>query len=389
MKRIAIVHHIGELGGGTKSLVDVAVMLCDRYEIIICIPQGSFLEVQIEKKNISIHEMKSGVPYLNLFSGSSPLISKTSLASLKSLLKMKSFCQEIADINPDMVLFNSIVTSVSSLKLRGMRCAFIDRETMTNKMYIVLYNRIINSNIKGAAFLCNYEKRKFWLNNEIITSIIPDCVSEKDLVCMDDIKDVPDDDSYKVLFMGGSSVLKGAHTVLKAALKLDKDVTVLIAGKFDERIFSIKNILRHLYNPGFCRHLIILRRAYNIAAKLDNVLFLGLKTDIYPLILKSDMVIFPSSKVHQPRPCIEAGYFRKPVIISDFEETKEYFIQGYNALTFKPNSENALAQCIRYANENREEMGILGEHNYEMSMRYHNYKDIKNELIRFVEQIIE
>lgn len=389
MKRIAIVHHTGELGGGTKSLVDMAMMLCDQYEIVICVPKGKYFEVHIVKKNILIHEMKSGVPYLNFFSGSSPLISRASIMSLKSIMKIKNFCKELESLKPDLILFNTIVTSVSSLKMEGIKCAFIDRETLTNPIYIKLYSRIINKNIRGAAFLCEYEKNKFFINRDIVTTIIPDCVFEGDLIISKDVSDVPDDDTYKVLFMGGSSGLKGSHIALEAAWKLDSSITMIIAGRFDFNRISIKNILTHIYNPRYCLHLLKLRKAYRRVKGLKNVLFVGAKSNIYPLIEKSDIVIFPSSKVHQPRPCIEAGYFKKPVILSDFEETKEYFMNGYNALTFRPNNVKNLVECISYANKHRDEMKLLGKHNYEMCKKLHDYDRTKYELNKFVNLILE
>lgn len=388
MKRIALIHHTGELGGGTKSLIDIASMLCEWYEVVICIPKGDFLEVEMKKEYILLHEMNY-VPYLNLFSGSSPLLSKTSLLSLKSLFRIKDFCDEIEKINPDLILFNTIVTSISSLKLRGRRCAFIDRETMTNPLYIKLYNHIINKNIRGAAFLCKYEKDKFYLDKKIVTAIIPDCVSEKELAINDGVGDTLPVEPYKVLFMGGSSGLKGADTALEALTQMSGNVVLIVAGRFDENRFSRKNIVKHIYNPVYCRHLIKLRMAYRKAIKSGNVVFVGSKSNIYPLIKKSDIIIFPSSKVHQPRPCIEAGYFKKPVIISDYEETKEYFIEGYNALTFKPNDSVDLARCILYASKHRDEMIVLGEHNYDMSTKFHNYEKVKKDLIAFVDKIIE
>ena len=40
MKTVVIVHHTGEWGGGTKSLIDLCEMLRDDYNVIVCIPKG-------------------------------------------------------------------------------------------------------------------------------------------------------------------------------------------------------------------------------------------------------------------------------------------------------------------------------------------------------------
>ena len=74
--------------------------------------------------------------------------------------------------------------------------------------------------------------------------------------------------------------------------------------------------------------------------------------------------------------------------MSDFKETEEYFKNGYNALTFKPNDASELAKCIDYAFEHRAEMVIIGKNNYEMSIRYHDYDKVKGRLNSFVDSLI-
>lgn len=388
MKKIAIVHHVGVLGGGTKSLLDMATMLCHNYDVTICVPKRKKLELECSNDNIHVKQM-SCVPYLNLYSGCSPLISKDSFLSLKSILNSDKFCKEIEELNPDLILFNTIVAAVSSLKLNGWKCAVIDRETMTNNLHIWLYNKILNKNIKGAAFLCEYERNKFQLKQDVITEIIPDCVSQIDLKKADTQLGKLPEKKYKVLFMGGASLLKGAHTALKATSLLSDGVMMVIAGRFDSHIFSLKNIVKHLYNLKYCKLLIELRLSYKKVKNNANTLFVGVQPNIYPLIKQCDVIIFPSYKVHQPRPCIEAGYFSKPVILSDYKETEEYFIKGYNALMFKPNDADDLARCINYAAEHRKEMNKMGANNYDISMRLHDYDKTKKVLNDFVRRIID
>ncbi len=382
-----MVHHVGKLGGGTKSLMETARMLSERYEVILCIPFEEKLEIEIPNKKIIVKKMSS-VPYLTLFSGAPPLISKESLDSLKSLINIKKFCDELKQLKPDYILFNSIVTLISSLLINEIPCAFIDRETLTNSFSIYIYNKIINKKIKGAAFLCDYEKNKFSLNDSIVSTVIPDSVPYDDLKIINRVQRNKDKGKYKVLFMGGASRLKGSHIALEAAAQLDKKSVLIVAGDFNIDIFSYKNILKHFYNLRYCHFLFRLRIAYKKAKKNKNVIFAGRISNIYPWIMDSDLVIFPSTKVHQPRPCIEAGYFSKPVILSDYKETEEYFINGYNALTFKPNDAKDLARCINYAAGHRKEMCEMGENNYDMSTRLHDYNKTKKILNDFVCEII-
>ncbi|WP_028235569.1 glycosyltransferase family 4 protein [Pseudobutyrivibrio sp. MD2005] len=387
MKCVALVHHTGELGGGTKSLIDMANMLCERYEVIICVPKGRLLEVEFNKDNIRVKEI-SVVPHLNLFSGASPIISKASLTSIKSLFGIKRFCDEINEVEPDLIVFNSIVCSVAVIGGLNTKCAVIDRETLTNKFQIRLYRNLLEK-MSGVAFLCEYERKKLDINSGRKVVVLPDCVPQEDL-CVDNVlkKHGKPDGIMKVLYMGGSSRLKGAEIALEAMTKVNDKVRLIVAGRFEVRRFSLKNILIHLYNPIYCRHLIRLRKAYRKTIVLNNIEFVGQQKNIYPLIDDCDLVIFPSTKVHQPRPCIEAGYFKKPVIISDFHETREYFIEGYNALTFRPNDSYDLADCIEYAYNHKEVMILLGENNYLMSRKYHDYEIIKKEFNGFIDGMV-
>lgn len=388
MKRIAIVHHVALLGGGTKSLADMAAMLCDQYEIVICVPKGEPLQVPYLGDKVSVHEMDKGVPFLNFFSGSSPLLSKSSLKSLISIMHTKAFRDEMRDLHPDLILFNTIVSSIGAYSLQGITCACIDRETMVRASHISLYTKIINKSFKGIGFLCDYEREKFSFADTVITEIIPDCVPARDLEIDCEPVQPDGDNPYRVLFMGGSSRLKGAHLVLQVAAETDPSVEIIIAGRFSTGLFSMKNIIRHFYNPKYCTDLCKMRKAYSKLQNKNNVRFIGEQKNIYPIIQQSDIVVFPSTKVHQPRPCIEAGYFAKPVIISDYAETKEFFKSGYNALVFNPNDATGLKKCIEYAKNHREEMEVMGKHNYEMSTTLHNYQMVQEKLNNWIETMM-
>ena len=61
---------------------------------------------------------------------------------------------------------------------------------------------------------------------------------------------------------------------------------------------------------------------------------------------EANIIVFPSTKPHQARPIYEAGISNKPIIISDFNETKEFAINEYNVFTFKNGNNKSLLQTI-------------------------------------------
>ena len=91
--------------------------------------------------------------------------------------------------------------------------------------------------------------------------------------------------------------------------------------------------------------------------------------------------------MHQPRPCIEAGEYYKPVILSDYPETKEYFKEDYNALVFQPGNARELAYKIRYAEKHKSEMAKLGEHNRTMTETKHNFYICKKQILALIERV--
>ena len=63
MKSIVIVHHTGDWGGGTKSLIDLCEMLHDEYSVTICIPKGyPEFRTKISRHGAKTHELKNTAP---------------------------------------------------------------------------------------------------------------------------------------------------------------------------------------------------------------------------------------------------------------------------------------------------------------------------------------
>lgn len=391
MKKILIVHHTGELGGGTKSLIDIALMLNNEYEVIVCIPEGfnDFVKI-LSEKNIKFVELNARIPFLSGYSGNPPFISKETIKSFFSIIKIKKFCSAIMQYEPDIVIFNTIVTSVSAKYLpTNVIKICIDRETMVNPISKIRYQNLLNKYIDGVTFLAEFERSKFKLKN-IKTAIIPDSVPNEDISYIKEYNSeyqLPKN-KFIILYMGGSSLIKGPDTMLRAFNMLNDDFYLIVAGKFNPKIISIKSIIKHIITPAVMLRQISLRKAYLKAINRKNILFAGSVGSIYGLINSSDIIVFPSYNVHQPRPCIEAGYFGKPVIISDYPETKEYFKDGYNALTFRPKNYKDLAKKLIFSKRNLDEIKKIGTNNRAMSLEKHDFNKIQNIFCKFIKDMI-
>lgn len=389
MKTIVIVHHTGEWGGGTKSLIDLCEMLCLDFNVIVAIPKGypEFCK-KIIQYGCKVYEINSAVPFTNIYSGRPPLLSIVTLRSIKSLFGIKRFGNEILTLKPDVVIFNTIITSISSVYLyKFTKVVCIDRETQTGFLSKLFYKILLCKRISAITFLSEYEKHKMSFQDSK-SLVFPDCVRTDKLVEMS-LEEVRKRehlplDKFVVLFMGGLAKIKGTDVILKAFDSLDDRFLLVFAGMMDENLLSNRQLIHDIKYP---RVYLFKKRVKKYYYKLkSSVKFYetGLRNSIDELIIASDLVVFPSTSVHQPRPCIEAGAYKKPVIISDYKETEEYFIDGYNALTFKTNNSKDLKQKIIYAYENKDLMNRMGENNRLMTETKHNFykcKAIINSLI--------
>ena len=382
MKTIVIVHHTGIWGGGTKSLVDLCEMLRDDYHVIVCIPGGypEFKE-KITRYGCEAYELDISVPFINIYSGSPPLISGVTLRSLNSLRLIKRFSDVILALNPDFVIFNTLVTAVSSVYLsRFTKVICIDRETLTSNISIAFYRRLLDKSLDAITFLSEYEMRK--LSFRICESLVfPDCVHMDRIINADKLsirlKEGIPQDKFVILFMGGLAKIKGTDVILKAMNMLDERFLLVFAGDINENKLSEKQLFRDIKHPS---HYLFKKRTKRYYYKLkDSPKFYeaGLRDSVDKLIIASDVIAFPSTSVHQPRPCIEAGAYEKPVIISDYKETREYFRDGYNALTFRPGDAKDLAEKLYYAFTHPDYMNKLGRNNRIMTEKRHDFNACK------------
>ena len=392
-QRICILHHTGMFGGGTKSFIDISKMLKDNFEVIACIPEDSKKLAEIlVKDGIRVQYIKTKFPTFPIYSGGSNIFSRTMFNEILNWKNIGKFCEEINSLKPDVVIFNSIVTIVSAAKLnKSIRKICFIRETIVSSIAKKVFGSILNKYFIAACFLAKAEEKKFKLDN-VKTIIIPDCVPENDIKVEESLTvrnrlNIRNDD-FCVFYMGGGNLIKGPYVILEAMKQLGKGYTAFIAGDFPEVRVGIKDILKHVLSVEYTYRKLRLRKAYKSIVNDENIVLIGYKHDISDYMNAADVVVFPSVCVHQPRPCIEAGYYKKPVIISDYEETKEYFIDGHNALTFKPGDSKELANKIKLLNYDKELRERMGGNNYNESMGKHNFEAINRKLEEFLSESI-
>ena len=224
--------------------------------------------------------------------------------------------------------------------------------------------------------------------------VIPDCVPMPDLNA--DINEIVllrnkyhiSSEDFCVLFMGGLSPIKGIDVLLKAADSLtDEHIKIIIAGHINFDILTLSYEISHFWHIKYIAFLHSVRTRLFRLLNQGKIVLTGYTNDMIPLIRLCNTVAFPSTAPHQPRPCIEAGAFRRSVILSDYDATREFFIDGYNALTFRPRDYKALSHVILRLKSNPDLNRQIADNNYYMTCSRHNYQSEKKRFISFFEKV--
>lgn len=394
MKKILILHHVSSQGGGTKSLVDMAVMLAPKYDVVVCIPKGSSRTIKLLKEHaINYYEVKTPIPSLNVYSGSPGYINRYFLSSAFRFRRNKELIDELLRLEPDAIFYNTSVTSLiaKDVPSRIMNVCIV-RETFIKSPFTRIIKKNFEDKFQGVAYIAEHEKKFLNLNNPK-QIVIPDCLDSQNgsLIDINKAKEmcgIPKE-KYCLLFLGGTIQIKGLDVLLRAVDKLSDDYIAMVGGEVNQSILNAGYIIRHFYRVAYVRYLIDVKRLLHKLENEKKIILIGYTREIEKYMSATDVVVFPSTKAHQPRPCIEAGFFHKPVILSDYKATAEYFEDHYNALTFKPKSAKDLERKIVLLREDRRLGGYLGDNNYKMSVQKHDFRKTQEKLKDFFDKILQ
>jgi len=379
-KKIMIIHHSGLLGGAGISLYSLVESLKDKYSITVVIPRNppgmykyfKLMKIPINTFNFTLAK----ITYYN--SGDSVFSIKFWIHLFRVIFQICYWKKFIYQNNPDLVIVNSKVLCWMSLVLKHRKSICIVRETLKGKQndLINLIIKKLLSKFTFVSFLSKYDSLSCGINNSII---FPDYLKLSDYVnTKGKVKACSElkisSDTFNILFMGGINRHKGIDLAVKAInlLKTEK-VCLIVAGNDAGYIDgnNKRNVISYLKNRKdiiFSQKIKKFIRDNGLSYKVKWV---GIQNDISTVLSASDIVIFPMKIAHQARPVFEAGAQKKPIIITGFDNIREYVEDGVNGLTFEPNNYASLADKIIKLKNNPEMRKTLGENNYKYTKKYH------------------
>lgn len=387
MKKIIIVHHYGGLGGGSISLIDIATMLKEDYEVKILIPQNSnSLKKLMNERKISFKEFSGNIPTIPYYSGGPNIFSRSFLQNFLFFNRYDELLKEIEEEKADLVILNSIVLFYLGrlLKKKKIKSGIFVRETFKENLLSKYICRKINDWFSMVFFISEYDKA--YSDITLPSIVIADCLFpeiyhiKNRAHCCDELGIT--DKHTNVLFLGGDDPIKGLDTLLKALIICPKNITLLLAGNINiehnvSTLWKFINFKKQSKKIEMMRNIGVLR-------KENRIKILGFTNDVSTLFSSCDMVVFPSKFPHQSRPAFEAGIFHKPVIISDFKQTSEFFLDNYNCRVFNHKDAIELAKIIQYLSSNKNIADYLGNNNNIMTNQQHNFEKEKEKLIYFL-----
>lgn len=395
--KIMIIHHSGLMGGGTLSCFDIIKALKkENINLVLSLPPGdnaALCEAQGMNINILYEDI---MPLIFSYYNGGPNIFKVfknAIIRLKNINKWKKIFQTI---DPNMVLLNSMVQWPMIPLLNSMHIKNICfvRETMRGKPN-KLINSIIASNLEkatGVAFLSEFDKDLWGLSKRVNQSVIPDLVEVDDFTMNINKENAREElhlesDTFYILYLGGMSKLKGVKTLIYALNELKKKkIELLFLGNLGTDLMNSCGLkkIKSLANIQFIKKI---NKYIKDTGINNNIRFAGVQRNTNYWYAACDVVVFPAEEAHQARPIYEAGAFKKPIIISNFPNYKEYLKPGVSGLIFEPGNHKELALNIEKLYSDPFLCSKLGYNNYHLTRKYHDAKIVNQKIISFINSV--
>lgn len=374
MSKLMFIHHSGLIGGAGISLTNNVVKLSEKNKTVVYIPSDPNTIAELIKKQsdkVEVVEYGRRIGAITIYSGGDKLFSKRFFYRLLLIAKQfKYWNQEIDKQSPDIVLINSKILCWMSLlpAIKKRKSVLFVRETTQGNTNRII-NRIIRRLLEGfnvVSFLSEYDRKQENLKiakSVVIKNSINPLQLHSDVSRKEALKELRlPQQKFHVLYVGGVSDMKGFDLAVQAVLKAGKEYGLIVAGNNFSDIVS--NQLKDY--AAFWK-------AYIKENDLQRqILMVGRQNDMSQCYAACDVLLFPMRSMHQARPVFEAGYFKKPVIITDFECIKEFVKDGENGFTVPVNSVEEIVEKLHVLQQNPDLSRQMGEENHRRTIEHHD-----------------
>jgi glycosyltransferase involved in cell wall biosynthesis len=397
MKKILLIHHCGTISGAGVSLLHI-IRAIDKtqYKINVLCPDypNEMINLLKNEECEFISSKASPKIFAHYNGGIRYMISfKTIKNGLDILKDKKNIKQYIKETDTDIVAVNSMtlfwIGKIAKKMNKSTVC--FHRETYQKGLFGIRTKFIKYGLSKW------FDKIAFISWNDFNET--GDINATKKIIY--DRVDIPSFNNYEkqearqtlgldqnkkyILYLGGTSALKGSDIIMKAMKYIkNENVNLIFINDTDDvqkTLFNncktIKEKIKYVLNIGVKMKTL---EPY-FKNKLEDKVVFKRRTSNPELYYKAcDLVVFPSTQAHQSRPIYEAGLTKIPILITDFKQTKEFAQDGVTAITFKNKNSYDLAQKINMVFENKIDISKIIENNYKQSIKNHDLSTLKQDL---------
>lgn len=400
--KIMVVHHFGQIGGGTNSCFDVCRMLVEEaHDVVVAIPNPSDPVIQLAQ-DINVRLIATPVKAVclschNADSGTVKTIAKFVLSTRYIGYWKQLFQREL----PDLIMLNSSVQGplVSLAHQLGIKTICFIRETVREKAvkFWKNANKKLLSKADGLAFLTKYDMLAWNIPCCGRQTVIPDIVDEKRINLNARVSEFPkydlNSEARYLLYLGGLNEEKGALELLRAfriCAQRNEKLQLIILGDTTGRAFQKQGVAHKLLRHKAIKYYETCKKELTILEKeYGRVLNVGLVSDVSPWYRRADAIIFPVKKVHQARPVFEAGLFRKPVIVPDYANFQDSVIAGFNGVIYRKDCVDDMAAKILRLLASEDVLQKMGENNHKIYCKEHTYRAAKERLNELIQGVVE
>jgi glycosyltransferase involved in cell wall biosynthesis len=396
MKKIVVIHNWGAIGGSGISLYYTCQSLQKKYELIVYIPEiPSALDRFLKLKGIQTKTYPFQIAQIPYYSGGSSITKPGFWYFILQISMQRSYWKAVLlKEKPDLVVVNSKVLCWMADIIPNISSLCFVRETIPGNP-----KNLINAWMKSklekfsiVAFLSKYDLEQTNLT-QARSIVSPDFLQLKDYENIYSRKTACQKlgirpDCFNVLFVGGVDQLKGIDLAVIAMNYLkDENIRLIVAGKDIGYIsdYGIKKALSSMIRRKHIKYSDKIRK-FIVDSKIHHkISFIGVQEDISIAYSAADVLIFPMKKPHQARPVFEIGIQKKPIIVTDFPNIREYIQDEVNGLLFEPDNAHDLARAILRLKNDHTLYQRLGEMNYNYAIEYHSEEKAMDELIKVIE----
>ncbi len=391
MKRtkILFIHQVGCCGGAGTMLANIISALDKTaFEPVVVCPEGDGNR-QLSSAGAEIIISPRPIYQFLHYTGYSPTILNPYFIKHAFMLwHDQAFWENyIRDSGAEIVCLNAMTLSPMARAARraGTKVLCIVQETAVRGclgLRTAWLNHILTSWMDAVVFISQFDRDKSkcraplvevipnWVDRTVFDHSISQQQARTELC-------IPQEASV-ILMMGGIDKLKGTLPLVEAAAKLPtEDKCLIIVAGYSGPISMapldilqrIRYTLRRCLGQEYREQVLRAIAEYKLG---ERIRFIGMQSDVARLYAAADILVFPAVRPHQARPVLEAGAMAKPVVVPDFPQTREFVVDGFNGITYRPGDTEAIAEGLHALLADRKLAQTIGANNYYVTCEKHD-----------------